>query len=419
MLRTQVAHEFEQFDFQISGKAIDFRDTHSQRCAVYHVYEPEEETVTYPMHEACYGLLTQCIATKKMPNINKDVLYAIMQQNTEELAPSLNLDYGGIEGPEQFWECFAGEEWTVADPATRNGVEALLEDILPAKLFDRPSKPSLDLASKVRKDPLAMLPYDVLHGVFAELSKKDTISLMRASWHVFDSTRDPAFWRLMIRVHIRPFFKELDTFFANATFPDTFDFRGTFQWLDEITKGEFGMSGPLMHIANRRRIWEVCQQIAPMYFEKINEAVYNEPPDEEAAAVMAVASNLHMPKTLFPQPAEPVPVKTQFIRSWSEVKYRGCNLDTYWAEPYDRLVGISVDFGSGPRLFGSTNGRKGQSLRIRASDWIKEIRLSLTTLEPLTGGDAAKRSKLTGRDDERSINKSGIDGMKVLLSDAS
>lgn len=404
-----------QFDFNVRGNGEDPRDTLAHTYPVYHLYEPEEDPVAYPIHEACYELLTRYIATDKAPRINKDVLYAVMQQNTEDLANNLDLDYGPIDGPEQFWECFAGEEWAVAEPTTRHGIEELIQSILPAKLFDRPSQPSLDLSHKVRQDPLTMLPYDILHGVFAELSMKDTLSLVQASWHVFDSTRDPAFWRLMIRVHIRPFFWELDNFFEKATLPDTFDWRGMFQWLNDISRGEFGMSGPLMNIANRRRIWEVCEQLAPMYFEKLNEREYEEPSDEEAAAVMAVAENYYMPRTLFPAPAEPRPIKTQFVGSWSDVKYRGCNFDTYWADPYNRLVGISVDFGLGPRLFGSTEGRKGQSLRIKSGDWIKEIRLSLTNLGTHYGHNKVENRQLIGQDDPRSISQMKIDGMKVSL----
>ncbi|KAH7406456.1 hypothetical protein DE146DRAFT_753024 [Phaeosphaeria sp. MPI-PUGE-AT-0046c] len=406
-----------KFDFDVIGNGQDPRDTHADKHPVYQLYEPEEETVTYPMHEACYELLTKCIATHKTPRIDKDVLHAVMQQNTQDLANSLNLDYGNITGADQFWECYAGEEWTVADPATKHGVEEVVQSILPAKLFDQPAGTSLGLAHKVREDPIAMLPYDILHGVFTELSMKDTLSLVQASWHVFDSTRDPAFWRLMIRVHIRPYFWELDDFFKSATLPDTFDWKGMFQWVNTITKGEFGMSGPLMSIANRRRIWEVCQQVASMYFEKLTAGSYVEPSDEEAAAIMATARIFHKPRTLFPAPTEPRSIKTQFIRSWSDIKYRGCNFDTYWAGPYGRLVGISVDFGAGPRLFGSTEGRKGQSLRIKSGDWIKEIHLALTNLSIYHGiVDLVESRELIGRDNERTINEMKIDGMKVILT---
>jgi hypothetical protein len=50
--------------------------------------------------------------------------------------------------------------------------------MLPAALFDQTSTPLLDLSHKVRHDPLTSLSYDVLHGIFAELSIKDTLALI-------------------------------------------------------------------------------------------------------------------------------------------------------------------------------------------------------------------------------------------------
>lgn len=405
-----------KFDYSISKRGKDPRDTHSDTFPVYHAYEPEVDMPAFPMHDACYKLLSKCLATKEMSKIDKDVLHAVMLQNKEELANSLLLDYGQIEGPEQFWECYAGEEWSVADPATKPGIEEMVKSMLPAKLFGQPSVSSLDLARKVRRDPLAVLPYDVLHGIFAQLPMKDTLSLLKASWHVFDSTRDPAFWRLIIRLHIIPFFWELGGLLRNTTFPDSFDWRSAFQWLNEITKGSFGMEGPLMSIANRRRIWDVCQQIAPMYHEKLNKETYTEPSADDAAVVLSVAKSFHAPITMFPEPIETRVIQAQFIRSWSEIKYRACDFDTYWTKQYGALIGISVDFGSGKRILGSTEGIKGQGLHIRAEDWIKEIKVSFHTIEVGCTNGEAKRGDITGREDARAVGESVIDGMKVSKS---
>jgi hypothetical protein len=287
--------------------------------------------------------------------------------------------------------------------------------MLPARLFDQAAAPPLDLAHKVRNDPLTMLPYDVLHGIFAQLSLKDTLSLMKASWHVFESTRDPAFWRLMIRVHIMSFFWELKDFFKVNTFLDTFDWKGTFQWLDEITKGTFGMEGPFMAIANRRRIWNVCEQLAPLYFEKLYAEAYTEPDDAEAAAIMATAKTYQTAATMFPVPTETKTITTQFIRSWSEVKYRACDFDTYWTESYGHLVGISVNFGHEKRLFGSIEGVQGQSLHIAAGDWIKEIRVSVRQIHE-RGSEAKKNGESVDRNNPRGAGPSKIDGMVVSLA---
>jgi hypothetical protein len=407
----------QQFEYSIVKAGKDPRDTGSSSHSVYYVYEPEQETIAFPIHEACFKLFTRYVATKDRKKVDKDVLYEVMCQKTTEMGNSLDLVYGNIEGPEQFWESFAGEEWTVADPATKPGIEEVVKSMLPAKLFDPPSTPSLDLSHKVRQDPLAVLPYDVLHNIFGQLSLKDTLSLIKASWHTFDSTRDQSFWRLMIRVHILPFFWELDSLLKDTMFPDRFDWKGAFQWLNEITKGTFAMEGPLMSIANRRRIWEVCQQLAPLYHEKLNVEAYTEPSNAEAAAIMSTAKSFHMPVTMFPVPTETRDIESQFIRSWSEIKYRACDLETYWTESYGSLIGISVNFGSVERVFGSTGGIKGQSMRIGAGDWIKELQVTSKKIETHYTGGNVDRSQLTGRDDPRGVGESTIKGMTVSISD--
>jgi hypothetical protein len=44
-------------------------------------------------------------------------------------------------------------------------------------------------------------------------------------------------------------------------------------------------------------------------------------------------------------------------------------------------VGISVDFGSGKRVFGSIEGTQGRPVHISAGNWIKEIRLSFPQMD--------------------------------------
>lgn len=406
---------FSQFSFKVQSLGLDPRDTDGSEYSTYHAYEPEKESICFPIHEACFKILTECLATEGRQKVDKDILYAVMQQNTENMARKLSLDYGTIEGADQFWECIAGEEWVAMDPTTKLGIEDVFKNMLPAQLFDRTVAQSRGLAHKVHDDPLATLPYDVLHGVFAHLSLKDTLSLIRASWHVFESTRDPTFWRLMVRVHISNFFWELMDLLKITTFPETFDWKGMFQWLDQTTKGSFAMEGPMMAIANRRRIWDACQQLAPLYYEKLHADEYIDPPEAEAEAIMTTAKVYHLPVTMFPIPTETKPATTQLIRSWSEVSYRACDFETYWAGQYGHLIGISVDFGSGKRVFGSIEGVPGQSLHIAAGDWIKEIRVSFQPIHE-RGKFDRENGEDVGPTDARSAGSSKIQGMDVSFT---
>jgi hypothetical protein len=368
--------------------------------------------MAFPVHEACYKILTRCLATRTRKRLDKDVMYSVMLQHMVVLGSQLTIDYGTFNGTGQFWDSHAGEEYSVADPGKKSRIEEVVKSMLPARLFDPPSQSPLNLADKVRHDPLALLPYDILHGIIVLLPIKDMRSLMTASWCFHEASREAAFWRLMIRVHIVPFFWELESFLNNTVLPEGFDWRGAYHWLDDITKPSFGLTGALIGIANRRRIWNACLQLAPMYHEMLDATVYIDPPDTEADPIMSAATAFHTPITMLPVPTEPYPITTQFIRSWSEIKHQPCQLRTYWSFGDDHgLIGISVNFGSEERVFGETEGAEELSVHIGSGDWVKEIRVSLTPLG--TDYPEVSRDSIQGKHDPGTIRGSVIDGMTV------
>jgi hypothetical protein len=191
----------------------------------------------------------------------------------------------------------------VCDPGPRLGFEKVLQSMMPAVLFEW-APISLDLTHEVRNDPWAALPYDILHDIFDQLSTQDTTSLMIASWHVLTSTRNTEFWRHLLRRRILPWFWELHSLVTNATLPLTFNYKQLYLWLDRVTTPEISLKGPFMGIANRRRIWAVCEQLAPLYKERISPNKHIEPGDEESETILHSAMSLHMPIVLYPEPKE-------------------------------------------------------------------------------------------------------------------
>ena len=90
-------------DFRVLKHGNDPRDTgaHSHLC--YHAIEPEEQTFGFPMHEACFDVLTRCLGYTHRKDVEKDVMYAVMEQLGDDRGRHLKLDYGPIGGPEQYW----------------------------------------------------------------------------------------------------------------------------------------------------------------------------------------------------------------------------------------------------------------------------------------------------------------------------
>ncbi|KAJ4351210.1 uncharacterized protein N0V89_006549 [Didymosphaeria variabile] len=312
----------------------------------------------------------------KEDEIDRDVLYTLFAQNNLDYARVLSLDYGQMDGPEQVWTSVQGEEYVVSDPGYKEDFPEVIQNLVHKKLFIK-NAGSLDLACKVQSDPLRALPYDVLYEIFTHLSFKDSTSLMQSSWHVFASTRHGSFWKQMLRLHLLPWFWEASAIVSGSSTTEGLDAKDLFLWIEAATRPRFGIEGPLMSIANRRRIWNVCQQLAPQYAEEVQPVGQAEPDDAEAQAILDRAKCFHMPVVVYPIPKEIRTVSTQFIRSWSEVSYRSSVLDTYWG-PKGTLVGISITFsGTSPRIFGSAEGTLGNPMRIPPNAWIREINVCI------------------------------------------
>jgi hypothetical protein len=78
-------------------------------------YDLEEDTIVFPFHETCSKVLCRSLfGHENVTEIDKDILYSVLSQLNGEgysrLMRKLNVDYGGIEGMEQVWDCISGEE---------------------------------------------------------------------------------------------------------------------------------------------------------------------------------------------------------------------------------------------------------------------------------------------------------------------
>jgi hypothetical protein len=222
----------------------------------------------------------------------------------------------------------------------------------------------------------------------------DIVSLMKVSYHVNASTRGDAFWKHRLRIRMQPWLYEL----GNLALPEIFDYKGLFLWLASQTRPELWNHGPLMGIANRRRIWNACQELVSLYKHRLRPARSHPETDQElheAETILANSMCSHMPMTMYPQPEHPVDISAQFIRSWTEIKNRFCNFDTYWRSMSGcesrycyALVGVAVTFDGHKRVFGSEQGWPGRRLHIRANEWIQEITVTITTVPMVTPKDS-------------------------------
>ena len=397
--------------FHIKAPGRDPNDSGEEYHNCYYNFDSDERS-SFPFHEECYKILAKALGHEQYQRVDKDVLHSVMTANMDQHATCLSLDYGSTHGREQFWENIPGEEFSLCNPGLRLGFEDVLQTMLPARLLND-SRTMSAMSHKTCNDPFSIMPYDILLAVFEYVTLDDMLALMTSSTHVFGITCNSTFWKYMLRLHILPWFWELEKFLAKTTLPEAFDYKGLFVWIHKSTQCEFGFDGPFMSIANRRRIWHACQQLVPLYKERTKPIAQVEPADEEAEAILSSAKSLHMAMVSFPQPKMARTISAQFIRSWSEVSHRPCDFDTYWNEQ-SALVGIAITFGAHRRVFGSTDGRVGLPLHIEAREWIQEIRVFIGDCNMLDGRQ--DHSGLRSPMDATPRHDVHINGMEVSLA---
>jgi hypothetical protein len=356
--------------------------------------------ICFPFHEECYEIFARCLfGTPDIRRIDKDALYTAMERALEThdrcfnvpRGCALDLYYGDIEGPDSYWKCIGGEEYAVIDPGRRRSVTVseALQEILPAQLFTTPATMHSDITHKVLSDPFAQLPYDILHTIFPYLSDGNILDLMKASWSVNFTTRNNSIWKQLLHSRIYPWFWEAKEVLNGSTLPQDFNYKRAFLWLNTITTPKFGIRGPFIGVANRRRIWSVCEELKFFYRNSspidVSADLTN---DEEAKDIMTRAASLQMSLVAHPKPRNlGKTVSTQWIKSWADVDSRSCVFETYWrstgpeqgdsSPEAEVLIGMGVIFGLNDRRF---NCPKDLSITwscktamIDANDWIKEI----------------------------------------------
>lgn len=225
------------------------------------------------------------------------------------------------------------------------------------------------LRHKVRRDPFATVPYDVLDHCVSFLPNESLLALCQASLPVY-SAFDGHFWKQRMLLSM-PWFFEAIPLLEDAAFMSNMDPRRMFVCLERMSKPQRGLRGLRMNIANRRRVWGICAQLAARYNEKLPRshnqgrerlAKEEEEEEDEAQSIMANATIPHMPRiredprhSVFKGNVMRKPVNTvhrQWIRAWEEIGAPGTAVETAWNKN-DRLTGVAVEIRGELRRFGS------------------------------------------------------------------
>lgn len=345
----------------------------------------EECEALIPFHWCCYEILVKCLAGSfDDASLDKDLLYRIMY----ELSPDseggiylLHIDYGDAAAmQDELWNVEAGYEFLVSHPRNVSVVNEAILSMFASDAF-KPRPSFIDLGNRIRDDPFRRMPYDILYRISGFISDEDLVSLARASWPIHALLQNNnQFWRLRLMQSFPWFFELRDLLEQDETLLRTNDAQRIFHWAGRSTRPAKWLTGPLMGVANRRRIWSVCEQLGDMYW-----------PQKEYNASMSVEEGLvrRYSKRVPPNSVSSPPATKEdrartvyWAKTWSEVRSQTKTLESFW-DCRGSLVGISLTHdgdGQEGRLLGlasSDDGITRESVKLGAEEWIKGLVLHL------------------------------------------
>ncbi|KLJ06740.1 hypothetical protein EMPG_17772 [Blastomyces silverae] len=323
----------------------------------------------FPFHWCCFEILTRVVTgSTATGSIDKDILYRSMIGLSPPYARSLSISYGTLLGVEQFWASVPGEEYAVTHPTIIPGFEEVLRTLILEKTFKITSPNRLNLTHKVRWDPFSIFPYDLLYSVLSFLPGDSILAFMAASWPVYSATRHPPFWKQLMYWGM-PWFWELHKVVREH--PTDLDYKNLYLWLDTATVPKYGMDGPFLGIANRRRIWDACTQLAERYFSSFPKP--DKTTDEDFNSVLQDTQIMQLPMVKYPQPDREIrTISKRLLHTLEELNNRSAILETLWTSD-GYLMGLTVILGASCRVFGraaATDGVTKRILSIESGDWI-------------------------------------------------
>ncbi|OJD38907.1 f-box domain protein [Diplodia corticola] len=369
------------------------QDSDEFQC--YRVYDATQ-TACFPIHEPCLKLLTRVLCgNDNVDNLDKDALYHIISGLMGWGLPELN--YGEpSQRYDQCWWSNPGEEMMVTYPLSNPTFTVLLRNTVSTDDFALPAPGTADaltsasLSARVRHDPFARLPYDITHQIALLVPAESVPALATASYTIHaavrSSSQNPGFWKQALR-RCMPWFWELHVLMRHGTVdPDETDFKGLFLWLEACTRPRRGLEGPFMGVANRRRVWGVCEQYDALYVPRLRAKERERAVAAgkgEAAGIWRGAVNTGLPVVAWPVPeGEGLRTSTaQWVCDWDEVKGRSV-LEVTWDEERT-LMGLTLVVAGERRVFGSDGGGrfesrlKKETVEIEQDCWVQGLILHL------------------------------------------
>ncbi|KAF7588703.1 hypothetical protein BBP40_005303 [Aspergillus hancockii] len=229
----------------------------------------QEERPTFPFHKLCYHeILVRCF---KNEIINRDVLYALCEELVDDgfSTQALTLDYGDPTPlNEQYWICTRGQELLVTNPVKITQLARYLDELHDIA-NDEKDTPHTQTVQE-GYDIFDTLPCELRHRIFDLLPLPSVLALKAASWSMHTTALPRGNWERRLETDF-PWLWEIHNI-------DPFKSQELEARLSRIVaeleeKSKYGKERVdyILGLANRRRIWNVCESIKSLYHDKLAE----------------------------------------------------------------------------------------------------------------------------------------------------
>ncbi|KAL6365163.1 hypothetical protein LRP88_01144 [Fusarium phalaenopsidis] len=324
-------------------------------------YYPVEDNSSpvFPFHNVCYEIFERAMFfTKGSSMVDGDLLYHVMAGLSDQYMAHLEVDYGPMYGMDRY--------------CLREKLASGNFQLSPGAIHLGPTSPD--------SDPFYKLSNELIRKISNLVPYNTLLSLRSVSRPFYHDTRNNTFWKSRIASDM-PWLWDLG---AAVDTPTTqIDYMKLYAWLKSVTTPGFGVEPPFLAIANRRRIWQPCKEIA-RHCKEVRRPYYATGPEpkivEQARRRMLLkVAPIQAPTEGGISPTiRPRTSSTIWLYSWQDLeksRFGGSFVETFWNED-DLLTGIGVVFGGGRRILGTDTGEK-EVARISGNDWISQMTLRI------------------------------------------
>ncbi|KAK0100909.1 hypothetical protein ONS95_007351 [Cadophora gregata] len=399
----------------------------------YSTYDPDEP-MCFPFHTDCLKLFSQvvtfqmhgkCGVEPDLSVLNKDVLYATMSKLTEEYHNALSLDYGELadSATEQYWACQPGNEAWVSNPLTRPQITSFLSAIQDQNKSNNSAPTTEELVSPARAalqacNRFTTLAKEIICEILLHLPYNSLQDFTLSGLLPFHLPSISSFWKRKLLLDM-PFLWDLPVMSSPpgngfawyremrrqcfATTPELGDSQVDEQGNVHQLLGERDAT-LVLGLANRRRVWKACLQLAELYEKDIRGNKGEQDAAEVDEEIVNGSMSVAMPIVSAPVSLDAKPLSVYLLEKWLdlqkewELKFYFEGVENGEQERQGRLCGVER---IGGRIFGVRRGEE-VSIIVRETVMVDGFVLNVSG-----AGELGKGARV------------GVTGVKVLFHDGS